>query len=151
MVLAATPAAVIGFGTGTAHAQEDAASTEDRKLQEKQQRKKDKEFNREIQYRRVIGPKVLALGPFTVSLFVQGQPLEGRVRVAVQALTVPGKLQLEAQKWAVNGIVYPLTVRMFEQGRPTPKDIEEFKSSARHLLMKRYPDLIDDVFIESMF
>lgn len=149
-LLAAIATPQMPLGMGVAYAQEEA-STEDRKIQEKQQRKKDKEFNREIQYRRVVGPKVLALGPYTVSLFVQGQPMEGRVRVAVQALTIPAKQQLEAQKWAVSGIVYPLTVRMFEQGRPTPKDIEAFKSSARDLLMRRYPDLIDDVFIESMF
>jgi hypothetical protein len=90
-----------------AHASE-AESTKDRKEQDKVQKKKDKEFNREIQFRQVIGPKVLALGPYSVSLFVQGQPVEGRVRVAVQAKSVSDKTTMDAQKWAINGIIYPL-------------------------------------------
>src|SRR3546814_8222054 len=51
---------------------------------ERAQKKKDKEFNRDILYRHAVGPKVLALGPYSISLFVRGQPLEARLRVAVQ-------------------------------------------------------------------
>lgn len=133
----------------SAHAQE-SESTKDRKEQEKVQEKKDKEFNREIQFRRVIGPKVLALGPYSVSLFVQGQPVEGRVRVAVQANSVSDKTTMDGQKWAINGIIYPLAVRMFESGRPTPTAIRDFKGSAYELLSKRYPGMVDEVFIESL-
>jgi hypothetical protein len=132
-----------------AHASE-AESTKDRKEQDKVQKKKDKEFNREIQFRQVIGPKVLALGPYSVSLFVQGQPVEGRVRVAVQAKSVSDKTTMDAQKWAINGIIYPLAVRMFESGRPTPSSIRDFKGSAYELLSKRYPGMVDEVFIESL-
>lgn len=128
----------------------EAESTKDRKEQDKVQEKKDKEFNREIQFRRVIGPKVLALGPYSVSLFVQGQPVEGRVRVAVQAKSVSDKTTMDAQKWAINGIIYPLAVRMFESGRPTPNAIRDFKGSAYELLSKRYPGMVDEVFIESL-
>jgi hypothetical protein len=135
--------------TGPAQAQ-DSDSTKDRKEQEKAQQKKDKEFNREIQFRRVVGPKVLALGPYSVSLFVQGQPVEGRVRVAVQANSVSDKTAMDGQKWAINGILYPLAVRMFEDGRPTPTAIRDFKGSAYELLSKRYPGMVDEVFIESL-
>lgn len=131
------------------HAAE-AESTTERKQQEKQQKKKDKEFNRDILYRHVIGPKVLALGPYSISLFVQGQPLEARLRVAVQMTNEQARLQLESQKMAVNGIVYPLAVRLFERGRPTSEQIRTFKEDTRAQLQQRYPDMIEDVFIESM-
>src|SRR3546814_8732070 len=49
---------------------------------------------------------------------------------------------------AVNGIVYPLAVRLFEQGRPSMEQIRAFKDDTRAQLSARYPDLIDDVFIE---
>jgi hypothetical protein len=103
-----------------------------------------------VLYRHVVGPKVLALGPYTISMFVQGQPLEARLRVAVQATTELARSQLESQKMAVNGIIYPLAVRMFEQGRPSAEHIRVFKEDARTRLLERYPDLVDDVFIESM-
>jgi hypothetical protein len=128
----------------------EASSTTERKQAEKQQKKKDKEFNRDIEYRRMIGPKVLALGPYSISLFVRGQPLEARLRVAVQMTTEQARVQLEAQKMAVNGIVYPLAVRLFEQGRPTTDQIRAFKDDTRTQLLQRYPDMIDEVFIESM-
>lgn len=133
-----------------AHAQSEASSTTERKQAEKQQKKKDKEFNREILYRHSVGPKVLALGPYSISLFVRGQPLEARLRVAVQMTSEQARIALEDQKMVVNGIVYPLAVRLFEQGRPSTEQIRAFKEDTRSQLIARYPDMIDDVFIESM-
>ena len=129
---------------------EEAGSTTDRKAAEKTQKKKDKEFNREILYRHSIGPKVLALGPYSISLFVRGQPLEARLRVAVQTSSEQARVQLEAQKMAMNGIVYPLAVRMFEGGRPSSEQIRAFKDDTRAQLAERYPNLIEEVFIESL-
>ena len=131
-------------------AAEEAGSTTDRKAAEKTQKKKDKEFNREILYRHSVGPKVLALGPYSISLFVRGQPLEARLRVAVQTSSEQARVQLEAQKMAMNGIVYPLAVRMFEQGRPSSEQIRAFKDDTRAQLAERYPNLIEEVFIESL-
>ncbi|MEQ8815114.1 MAG: hypothetical protein RLO51_20090 [Thalassobaculum sp.] len=131
-------------------AQSEASSTTERKQAEKQQKKKDKEFNREILYRHSVGPKVLALGPYSISLFVRGQPLEARLRVAVQMTSEQARIALEDQKMVVNGIVYPLAVRLFEQGRPSTEQIRAFKEDTRSQLIARYPDMIDDVFIESM-
>ncbi|GEM_PF-698174 len=128
----------------------EAESTTDRKDADKAQKKKDKEFNREILYRHAIGPKVLTLGPYSISLFVRGQPLEARLRVAVQTTSELARQQLEAQKMAMNGIVYPLAVRMFEQGRPSSDQIRAFKDDTLDQLIQRYPDLIEEVFIESM-
>ena len=130
--------------------EDDTRSTKQRKEAEKERAKQHKEFNREIQYRRVIGPRVLPVGPFSISLFVRGQPMEARIRVAIQATTEQNKVTLDGQKWAVNGIVYPLAVRLFENGRPDREQIELFKTDARDRLSKRFPDMIDEVFIESL-
>lgn len=145
-------AVIVGVATTTAgaYAQSAPSSTAERERAAKEQEKRDKEFNREVLYRHVVGPKVLALGPYTISMFVQGQPLEARLRVAVQATTELARSQLESQRMAVNGIIYPLAVRMFEQGRPSAEHIRTFKEDARSRLLERYPGLVDDVFIESM-
>lgn len=132
------------------------AASEVRKAEEenaekaKAQRKKDKEFNRDILYRHTIGPDVLPLGPYTISLYVRGQLTEGRVRVAVQAKDTASKSLLEGEKFAMNGIIYPLAVRMFENGRPTTEDLLNFKADARTQLVQRYKDLVIDVFLESL-
>lgn len=133
-----------------AESQEETSSTKDRKEAEKERAKKHKEFNREIQYRRVVGPNVLPVGPYSISLFVNGQPVEARLRVAIQAVNVQAKNTLDDQKWAVNGIVYPLAVQLFEKGRPDREQIELFKAQAQPQLSERYPDMIDEVFIESL-
>lgn len=131
-----------------ANAQE--RSTRERQAEEKAQKKRDKQFNREILYRHSVGPRVLPLGPFTISLFVKGQPFETRIRVALQTKSTEVKLELENQKWALNGIIYPLAVRLFENGRPNNDEIRAFKEDAYALLSKRYPNQIEDVFIESL-
>ena len=41
-------------------------------------------------------------------------------------------------------------MRLFEQGRPTTDQIRAFKDDTRAQLLQRYPDMIDEVFIESM-
>lgn len=125
-------------------------STKERKEEQKQRDKEHKQFNREIQYRRVVGPNVLPIGPFSISVFVQGQPLEARLRVAIEAKDLQAKTALDAQKWAVNGIVYPLAVKLYEQGRPNREQIELFKAEAQTQLSARYPDMVQAVYIESL-
>lgn len=125
-------------------------STKERKEEQKQRDKEHKQFNREIQYRRVVGPNVLPIGPFSISVFVKGQPLEARLRVAIEAKDVQAKTALDAQKWAVNGIVYPLAVKLYENGRPNREQIELFKMEAQTQLSERYPDMVQGVYIESL-
>lgn len=135
----------------TAPASAETSSTKERKEEQKQRDKEHKQFNREIQYRRVVGPNVLPIGPFSISVFVKGQPLEARIRVAIEAADVQAKTALDAQKWAVNGIVYPLAVKLYEHGRPNREQIELFKAEAQTQLSERYPDAIQGVYIESLF
>ncbi|MDA0341204.1 MAG: hypothetical protein O3B74_06355 [Proteobacteria bacterium] len=125
-------------------------STKDRKLKEKEQKKRDKKFNDDRLYRYMIGPDVLSVGPFTISLYVRGQLVEGRLRIAIQAKDRQAKSALENEKWAINGIVYPLALRMWENGRPKTEDIRNFKIDSRTQLQRRYRELVTDVFIESI-
>ncbi|MBO6559288.1 MAG: hypothetical protein JJ959_02070 [Nisaea sp.] len=127
-----------------------AKAEAERQQQEKAQRKKDKEFNRDISYRHVIGPDVLPLGPFTVSLYVGGQLTEHRVRVALQAVDVTKKAELENAKTQLNGIVYPLCLRLFEKGRPSASDILLFKADVEKHVSNRFKDSLKGVFIESV-
>jgi hypothetical protein len=60
------------------------------------------------------------------------------------------KATLDGQKWAVSGIVYPLAVRLYENGRPSREQIELFKMEAQTQLSERYPDMVEEVFIESL-
>ena len=141
---------VAGAPMLSAPALAETESTKERKEEQKQRDKEHKQFNREIQYRRVVGPNVLPIGPFSISVFVQGQPLEARLRVAIEAKDLQAKTALDAQKWAVNGIVYPLAVKLYEQGRPNREQIELFKAEAQTQLSARYPDMVQAVYIESL-
>ena len=125
-------------------------ATKDKIEKDKAQKKKDKHFNREIQYRRVVGPNVLAMGPFSISLFVKGQPYESSLRVAVEAVDQPAKTRMETDKWAINGIIYPLAVKLFEEGRPGVRRIRAFKEEVYSHINARYPDLVKDIYIEKL-
>lgn len=149
-LVAALLALVAGVPILSAPALAETDSTKERKEEQKQRDKEHKQFNREIQYRRVVGPNILPIGPFSISVFVQGQPLEARLRVAIEAKDVQAKTTLDAQKWAVNGIVYPLAVKLYENGRPNREQIELFKMEAQTQLSERYPDMVQAVYIESL-
>lgn len=125
-------------------------STKDRKQKEKEQKKKDKKFNDDRMYRYMVGPDVLPVGPFTISLYVRGQLVEGKLRVAIQAKDNQAKSALEGEKWVINGIIYPLALRMWENGRPTTEDIRSFKADSTIQLQRRFAEQVKEVFIESI-
>lgn len=122
----------------------------ERQQQDKAQRKKDKEFNRDISYRHAIGPDVLPLGPFTISLYIDGRLTEHRLRVALQAIDTAKKTELEASKTQLYGIVYPLCLKLFEKGRPTSSDVLAFKAQVQKNVSTRFKDSVKGVFIESL-
>ncbi len=125
-------------------------STKDRKQQEKEQKKKDKKFNEEKVYRFMVDRSVLTLPLFMISLYVQGQLVEGKLRVAIQTKNSAARKLLDNEKLTIKGIVYPLALRMWEDGRPTNEDIRNFKIDCKSQLQQRYDELIQDVFIESI-
>ena len=51
---------------------------------------------------------------------------------------------------SLRGIIYPLAIRMWENGRPTTEDIRNFKAEATAQLKTRFDDLVKEVFIESI-
>ncbi len=122
----------------------------ERAQQEKDQRKKDKKFNRDITYRHAIGPDVLPLGPFTISLYIDGRLTEHRLRVALQATDTAKKSELEAAKTQLYGIVYPLCLKLFEKGRPSSADILAFKAQVQKNVSTRFKDSLKGVYIESV-
>ena len=149
-------ALVLAIGPG-AHAE--AASEGDkanakveaeRMEKDKDQRKKDKAFNRDISYRHAIGPDVLPLGPFTISLYIDGRLTEHRVKVALQAVDTAKKNELENAKTQLYGIVYPLCLRLFEKGRPSASDLLLFKADVEKNVSTRFKDSLKGVYIESV-
>ncbi len=50
----------------------------------------------------------------------------------------------------MNGIIQPLAVRLFEQGRPTPSRIETFKKEAGAKLDQRFKDKIKSIFVREV-
>lgn len=122
----------------------------DPNLKGKEQNKKDGRFNEERVYRFMVGPDILPVGPYTISLYVRGQLVEGRLRIAIQARDSQAKTTLEGQKWAINGIVYPLALRMWENGRPSTEDVFNFKTDAKTQLQRLYKKLVKEVFIQSI-
>lgn len=122
----------------------------ERQQKDKAQRKKDKAFNRDISYRHTIGPDVLPLGPFTISLYIDGRLTEHRLRVALQAIDTTKKTELENAKTQLYGIVYPLCLKLFENGRPSSSDVLAFKAQVQKNVSTRFKDSLKEVFIESI-
>ncbi len=127
----------------------DAAETK-RNQKAREQQKKHNEFNKEQLFRHRIGKDVMALGPYTISLYVKGQLVEGKVNAAIQAVDQNARVEIQSAKWTVNGIVYPLAVRLFEDGRPTTEDLLIFKADVRAMLDQRFPEMVEDFFIVSL-
>ena len=117
---------------------------------EKEQKKRDKQFNEEKLYKFMVGRDVLTLPLFYVSLYVKGKLVEGKLRVAIQTKSPAARRSLIPEKMAIKGIIYPLAVRMWENGRPTSEDIRNFKIDAKAQLKIRYEDLVKEVYIESI-
>jgi len=122
----------------------------ERKEKEKEQKKRDKKFNEEKVYKFMVGRDVLTLPLFYISLYVKGQLVEGKLRVAIQTSGAAARRSLNPEKMAIKGIIYPLAVRMWEKGRPTSEDIRNFKIDAKAQLKLRYEDLVKEVYIESI-
>ena len=98
----------------------------------------------------MVDRSVLTLPLFMISLYVQGQLVEGKLRVAIQTKNSAARKLLDNEKLTIKGIVYPLALRMWEDGRPTNEDIRNFKIDCKSQLQQRYDELIQDVFIESI-
>ena len=127
---------------------EEAIPKEEQKEQDQQG--KNREFNRDIMYWQAIGPDVLPLGPFTISLYVDGRVIEHRLKVALQAVDTVKKDELEAAKTLLYGIVYPLCLKLFENGRPSSSDILAFKAQVRKNVSNRFKNTLEDVYIASV-
>lgn len=117
---------------------------------EKEQKKRDKQFNEEKLYKFMVGRDVLTLPLFYISLYVKGKLVEGKLRVAIQTKSPAARRSLNPEKMAIKGIIYPLAVRMWEKGRPTSEDIRNFKIDAKAQLKIRYEELVKEVYIESI-
>ncbi len=130
--------------------EEEDELTQQRKEQEKEQKKRDKKFNEEKVYKFMVGRDVLTLPLFYISLYVQGRLVEGKLRVAIQTKNPAARRSLNPEKFAIKGIIYPLAVKMWENGRPSSEDIRNFKQDAKAQLKMRYEDLVKEVWIESI-
>src|SRR6185436_12253339 len=92
--------------------------------------KKKKGLETEMTYERKLPPNYAPFGPFTVTNYQGGQFYEGRVSIAIEAVDTQARGVIWSNKQLVNGIIQPLAVKLFEQGRPTPSRIETFKKEA---------------------
>ena len=153
-LVAAVLGLVITLSIGHTHdllaADNDENVTPKFEQKEKDQREKNKEFNRDIIYQNAVGPDVLPLGPFTISLYVDGLLIEHRVKVALQAVNTAKKDELEEAKTLLFGIVYPLCLKLFENGRPSSSDILAFKAQVRKNVSNRFKGALKDVYIASV-
>ena len=115
-----------------------------------QEKKKKKGLETEMTYERKLPPNYAPFGPYTVTNYQGGQFFEGRVSIAIEAVDVPARGVIWSNKQLVNGIVQPLAVKLFEQGRPTPSRIETFKKEAGARLDARFKDKIKSIFVREV-
>jgi hypothetical protein len=80
----------------------------------------------------MVGRDVLPLPLFYISLYVNGRLVEGKLRVAVQTSSPAARRSLNVEKNALRGIIYPLAIRMWENGRPSTKILGILRPKLRH-------------------
>lgn len=115
-----------------------------------QEKKKKKGLETEMTYERKLPPNYAPFGPFTVTNYQSGQFFEGRVSIAIEAVDVPARGVIWSNKQLVNGIIQPLAIKLFEQGRPTPSRIETFKKEAAIKLDARFKDKIKSIYVREV-
>ncbi len=115
-----------------------------------QEKKKKKGLETEMTYERKLPPNFAPFGPYTVTNYQGGQFFEGRVSIAIEAIDTQARGVIWSNKQLVNGIIQPLAVRLFEQGRPTPSRIETFKKEAGAKLDQRFKDKIKSIFVREV-
>jgi hypothetical protein len=115
-----------------------------------QEKKKKKGLETEMTYERKLPPNFAPFGPYTVTNYQGGQFFEGRVSIAIEAVDTPARSVIWSNKPLVNGIIQPLAVKLFEQGRPTPSRIETFKKEAGAKLEARFKDKIKSIFVREV-
>lgn len=114
------------------------------------QEKKKKKGGDEMTYERKLPPNFAPFGPYTVTNYQAGQFFEGRVSIAIEAIDVTARGVIWQNKQLVNGIIQPLAVKLFEQGRPTPSRIETFKKEAGARLDARFKDKIKMIYVREV-
>jgi flagellar basal body-associated protein FliL len=115
-----------------------------------QEKKKKKADGSEMTYERKLPPNYAPFGPYTVTNIQGGQFFEGRVSIAIEAVDNAARSAIWSNKPLVNGIVQPLAVKLFEQGRPTPSRIEAFKKEAAIKLEQRFKDKIKGIYVREV-
>ncbi|MSP47740.1 MAG: hypothetical protein EXQ95_00275 [Alphaproteobacteria bacterium] len=115
-----------------------------------QEKKKKKGLETEMTYERKLPPNFAPFGPYTVTNYQGGQFFEGRVSIAIEAIDVPARGVIWSNKQLVNGILQPLAVKLFEQGRPTPSRIETFKKEVGAKLDIRFKDKIKSIYVKEV-
>ena len=114
------------------------------------QEKKKKKGGDEMTYERKLPANFAPFGPYTVTNYQEGKFFEGRVSIAIEAIDVTARGVIWQNKQLVNGIIQPLAVKLFEQGRPTPSRIETFKKEAGARLDARFKDKIKTIYVREV-
>lgn len=112
--------------------------------------KKKKKGSDEMTYERKLPAHYAPFGPYTVTNYQEGKFFEGRVSIAIEASDVNARGIIWQNKQLVNGIIQPLAVKLFEQGRPTPSRIETFKKEAGIRLDARFKDKIKAIYVREV-
>lgn len=115
-----------------------------------QEKKKKKGLETEMTYERKLPANFAPFGPYTVTNYQSGQFFEGRVSIAIEAVDTQARGVIWSNKQLVNGIIQPLAIKLFEQGRPTPSRIETFKKEAAIKLDARFKDKIKSIFVREV-
>jgi hypothetical protein len=115
-----------------------------------QEKKKKKSEGAEMTYERKLPPNYAPFGPYYVTNYQGGNFFEGRVSIAIEAIDVPARSVVWSNKPLVNGILQPLAVKLFEQGRPTPSRVEAFKKEAAKQLDARFKDKIKGIYVREV-
>lgn len=117
---------------------------------DKKDKKKDEKMEGDRYNRMLKESNYVPFGPYVVFLTREGRQIKGRVSVAIETENAKAKDMLKNNKQAIDGILYPIATRLFEDGSPSPSHFEYFKNEAMAKLKDRFPLEVKGIVIKEV-
>lgn len=96
-------------------------------------------------------PNAITFGPMLISSISQGRSIAGKLKFSVVAVDEVARGKLQAGEDAVYGIIYPLAIKLYEDGRPNNDAIRAFKTDAEAQLNSRFGGAVEMILLDSVY
>ena len=96
-------------------------------------------------------PNAITFGPMRISSISRGRSVAGRLKFSVVAVDEVARGKIRDGEDAVYGIIYPLAIKLYEDGRPSTSAIRTFKSDAEAQLNSRFGGAVKMILLDTVY